>query len=441
MLCVAQHRWTVCVLVVVILIITPRGGSFAATADPTRHIILFVDGISLATQEQLVTSLGGQILHELTLINALAARFPLFNLISILQSLLSNPNVLGVYDDSIAIIDQETSLTNELNTPQGTWFEWGQDNGHIHVPPIYNNGIRGSGVTVAVLDSGIDFTHPNLAANILGGFNAIAVLAGGSYYDDNGHGTHIAGIIAAIPSQGQGLIGTASLAALVAVKVLDATGSGYLSDFINGLQWVHDRGVPDYGVRVLNMSLSFAQGSVPLQKVIHRLSQQGAIMVASAGNCGQAGGGVDEDGGADGWGPAMACDLSHPAQNAVLYPAAYSDVMAVAATDILNNVTYYSRYGPQVAVTAPGGAQSSVRLLSTVPGGGYAWGSGTSQAAAHASGVVALALQCRRSLSFNQVVAQLQATAHFNYSYSSDQQGAGLIDAVQLIHALQPCIN
>src|SRR5215831_5643577 len=92
---------------------------------------------------------------------------------------------------------------------------------------------------------------------------------------------------------------------------------------------------------------------------INRLSQQGMIMVASAGNCGQAGGGVDEDAGSDGGGSAMACDLSQPAQNAVAYPAAYAGVIAVAATDALNNVTKYSRYGPQVAVTAPGGALSS----------------------------------------------------------------------------------
>jgi subtilisin family serine protease len=172
------------VLVVVSLIITPRGGPFAATADPTRRIVLFGAGTSLATQEQLVTALGGQILHELTLINALAVQFSLGNLTTILQSLLSNPTVVGVYDDSIAMQDLETVLTSELNPPPGTWFEWGEN--HMHVPPVYSNGIRGSGVTVAVLDTGMDFTHPNLAANILGGFNAIAVGPGGSYYDDNG---------------------------------------------------------------------------------------------------------------------------------------------------------------------------------------------------------------------------------------------------------------
>jgi len=447
----------------VVILIIPRGGLFAAKTDLTRKIVTFVDGISLTDQLAIVTNplLGCnpnttckvQILHELSFINALAVQYPnadLATLVQIVLSLLSKPKVQDVSDDSIAIKDQETSLTNELNTPPGAWFEWGQDDGHIHVPPVYSKGIKGSGVTVAVLDTGIDFTHPNLAANFLGGFNAIT---GGSYHDDNGHGTLIAGIIAAVPYKAKGLIGTASAADLVAVKVLDKTGSGYQSNVINGLQWVHAHGIPQYGVRVVNMSLSIVQGSVPLQKAIDRLSQKNAIMVASAGNCGQGHGGVGEDAGSDLGDWAKACDLSQPAQNAVLHPAADSGVMAVAATDILNNVTKYSRYGPQaqVAVTASGGAlasggtpvcgdtQQSGRLLSTTPGGGYAWGSGTSPAAAHACGVVALALQCQPSLSFNQVVAQLKATAHFNTCYPAVRQGAGLIDAAQLIQALQPC--
>jgi len=421
-------------LVVVILIITPQGAPFAATADPARQIVIFVDGTPQWLQEQIVMLLGGpqtQIIHVLSLINALAVQFPLSNLTTIDQSLLSNPSVVGVYADLVGLIDLEPPLA-VLTAPPVEDFEWGQY--HIGIPKVYNhgNGVQGAGVTVAVLDSGIYISqsgqyHPDLAANIVGGFNAIA--EGQSYNDDNGHGTHIAGIITATVN-GQGIIGTAAQAQLMAVKVLDATGSGYLSDFINGLQWVRN-----HGIRVLNMSLSFAQDSVPLQRAIQRLYQAGAIMVASAGNCGQSGGGVEEGGGADGGG--TACDPSQPAQNAVLYPAAYPEVMAVAATDVYDHITNYSRSGPEVDMAAPGGAQASARLLSTARGGGYSLGSGTSQAAAHASGVVALALQCQPSLSFDQVVALLQSTARQLNGYSSNQQGAGLIDAPKLIGTLQ----
>src|SRR6266481_2732177 len=190
MLQVARNRLIVCVLVVVTFIITPRGGLVAATVDPARTIIIFGDGTPLATQQLIVTLLGGQIIHVLSLINALAVRFPLGDLTTILQSLLGNPNVVGVFDDSLAIMDLATPTTVS-DALSGQYFEWGQDNGHLHIPPVYDKGIRGARVTVAVLDTGIDFTHPNLAANIVWGFNAIAGLPGGSYYDDNGHGTHI----------------------------------------------------------------------------------------------------------------------------------------------------------------------------------------------------------------------------------------------------------
>jgi len=412
------------VLVVVTFIITPRGGLFAATVDPARKIVIFVDGTPLATQQLIVTLLGGQIIHVLSLINALAVRLPLGNLTTILQSLLSNPNVVGVFDDLVGL--SGTSITL-LNPSAGEDFEWGQY--HIGIPTVYDHGkgLQGLGVTVAVLDTGIDLDHPDLRQNIVGGFNAISEKQ--SYDDNNGHGTHIAGIIAATVN-GQGIIGTASQTTIVAVKVLDETGSGYLSDFINGLQWVRNQ-----GTRVLNMSLSFAQDSVPLQRAVQRLYQAGAIMVAAAGNCGQAGGSVEEsDGGDDEEG--TACNPSQPSQNTILYPAAYPEVIAVAATDVDDRITNYSRSGPEVAVAAPGGAKASARILSTAPGGRYALGSGTSQAAAHASGVVALALQRLPGISFDWVVELLQSTAR-DLKYPPERQGAGLIDAQKMMQALK----
>src|SRR5437588_7850875 len=104
----ARHRWTVCVLGMVILIITPRGGLFAATVNPDRKIVIFVDGTSLAQQRSIVTLLDPQvqILLELTLINGLAVQFsPLVDLTTIVQSPLSHPEIQGLYDDSIAITD------------------------------------------------------------------------------------------------------------------------------------------------------------------------------------------------------------------------------------------------------------------------------------------------------------------------------------------------
>ena len=107
MLRIARHRWTVCVLVVVILIITPRGGLFAATTNPYRKILIFVDGTSLAQQRAIVTLLDPQvqILHELTLINGLAVQFSLLvNLTTVVQSPLSHPEIQGVYQGDRILI-------------------------------------------------------------------------------------------------------------------------------------------------------------------------------------------------------------------------------------------------------------------------------------------------------------------------------------------------
>jgi subtilisin family serine protease len=307
----------------------------------------------------------------------------------------------------------------------------------IDVPAIYQHwpGLWGTGVVVAILDTGIDLPppldHPELSPRIIGGYNARAGANPSDYQDDNGHGTHMAGIIAAAlnsPLQA-GIIGVAPQATLLAVKVLDRYGAGYLSDVINGLQWVHNNGSPQ--AKVVNMSIGFQENIPPLNKAIHELDKEDVIMVASAGNsCPQPpiqdeGNGDECDGG-----PQLACD---PAQT-VKYPAAYDEVMAVGATDHLDQIAGYSLSGSEVDVAAPGGSKATgVRILSTTTGGGYGYGSGTSQAAAHVTGAVALALQLRPGISFEEVRCVLQATAG----------GPGRINVYDMVQALlvgHPCL-
>jgi Subtilase family len=267
----------------------------------------------------------------------------------------------------------------------------------------------------------------------------------------------MAGIIAAA-ANGQGIVGVASRPALVAVKVLDATGHGYLSDLINGLQWVSGR-----GIRVVNMSLSFSEDSPLLADATQNLAQAGVVMVAAAGNrCtftpqdsgandsggddsggddsgGDDSGGDDsggDDSGGDGLGRKSSCDLSlDPLQGGVNYPARYPWVLAVGATDISKQVTSYSRSGPEVDVVAPGGSGTSGKVLSTIPGGGYGLGSGTSQAAAHVSGAVAAALQLFPGLSAEEVMNLLRTTAT-DLGYPHERQGAGLIAVDRMIQEL-----
>jgi subtilisin family serine protease len=279
------------------------------------------------------------------------------------------------------------------------------------------------------------------------GFNARAWANPSDYQDDNGHGTHIAGIIAAnlqAPAPGiSGMIGVAPEVTFLAVKVLDKYGAGYLSDFVNGLQWVYDYKNSNKSIPlVANMSIGFSTDSVPLQRAIQGLFTRGVIMVASAGNrCGQSPD-TDEGGGDDcDEGPSLDCDLS---QTAVKYPAAYhSWVIAAGAIDYYQHVAAYSLTG-NLDVVAPGGSKATeIRILSTTTGIGnnYGWGSGTSQAAAHVTGAVALALQLQPGLLFQGVRSVLQTTATplfdlVGQRYPKNQQGEGLINVDAMVQKL-----
>jgi subtilisin len=295
----------------------------------------------------------------------------------------------------------------------------------IGVPTVHPQQ-QGSGVTVAVLDTGIA-SHLELSEPIER-YNAR--YGESSNADENGHGTHMAGIIASeLKNPVLGIIGVAPEVTLLAVKVLDRYGAGYLSDVVNGLLWVYNNGSPR--AKVVNMSIGYPTDSPALKKAIHELDKEGVIMVASAGNyCPQPpiqdeGNGDDCDGG-----PQLAC----PPVQTVKYPAAYPEVMAVGATDSLDQIAGYSLSGSEVDVWAPGGSKATgVRILSTTTGGLYGYGSGTSEAAAHVTGAVALALQLQPEISFEKVRCVLQATA----------EGPGRINIYNMVQALlvgHPCL-
>jgi minor extracellular protease Epr len=236
----------------------------------------------------------------------------------------------------------------------------------------------------------------------------------------------MAGIIGAIFNN-RGIIGVAPGASLWAVKVLDHNGFGYLSDVLRGMQWVHGT-----DIRLANISIQFRDNYHPLEAAVQRLREKGVIMVAAAGN--RCSSGPPQEGGGDSVGEGMVCD---PAQIDVAYPAAYPGVIAVAATDYYNRVTAYSRSGQAIDIAAPGGSQATgIRILSTYLGGGYGEGSGTSQSAAHVTGIVALALGLRPWLSFAEALDHLKRTAR-DLGEPSTEQGAGLSDAEGVVDALR----
>jgi len=185
----------------------------------------------------------------------------------------------------------------------------------------------------------------DLAANIAGGYNALD--PGQPPEDDNGHGTHVAGIIAAA-ANGTGVVGVAPQVSLYAVKVLDGRGEGYYSDIIKGIQWCMEN-----GIQVINLSLGGYADVPALHDAVAQAARQGIVIAAAAGNDG-------------------------PGGSSVEYPAKYPEVIAVSAVDASRRITDYSSRGPEVELAAPGDD-----ILSTFTSSAYGTLSGTSAAVPH----------------------------------------------------------
>ena len=259
---------------------------------------------------------------------------------------------------------------------------------------------EGAGVSVAVIDTGIDLSHPDLQGRVVGGYNAVTDSdgmdsEGASYQDDNGHGTHVAGVIAA---NGAKLVGVAPKARLYAVKVLSADGGGNLSDIIKGVIWCANN-----SIQVANMSLGSRTPSESLHRAVMYAKSRGVVIVAAAGNS-------SEDG--------------------VTYPGAYKDeVITVSASDAANRIASFSSRGPEVKFIAPG-----VDIFSSMLGGDYASLSGTSMAAPHVAGLAALVVSLNyRGLSGpDGVLAQLRKLAKPLSGLGPNEQGYGMLDGSRL---------
>lgn len=252
---------------------------------------------------------------------------------------------------------------------------------------------------VAVVDTGVDLGHPDLASRIWTNPGEIAgnsidddgngladdvsgwsfVSDTGAVSDDHGHGTHVAGIAAAATDNAVGVAGVSWGASIMPVKVLDSSGSGGYDDVAQGVLYAAHN-----GARVVNLSVGGPDPFPPLQEALAYAREHGVLVVAAAGN--------HRDGTDD---PPF-----------VFYPAAYPEAMAVAATDSSDRRAAFSNYGVEVSVAAPGAG-----ILSTCRGGGYCEMSGTSMASPHVAGLAALVWSQHPEYTPSQVAATIQLTA------------------------------
>lgn len=320
------------------------GGDNAAKAGARKIVVFDVGVVNEAAQQTILERTGAAPLKSLPLVNAwVVLAGPASE-----KALEQHPGVLRV-DDDAEVHALAKPTPKPTPTPPPETLPWGVDRIDADLAWATNTG---AGIKVAVLDTGISLSHPDLV--VAGGINTINPRKNAN--DDNGHGSHVAGIIAAVDND-IGVIGVAPQASLYAVKVLSKTGSGWVSDIIEGVQWSIAN-----GMQVINMSLGTSSDVQSFHDALTAASSAGIVLVAAAGNSG-------------------------PDDNTVEYPAKYAEVIAVSATDNADAITSWSSRGPDVELAAPGAS-----ILSTYKGTGYATLSGTSMASPHVAGTAALVL-------------------------------------------------
>jgi major intracellular serine protease len=272
----------------------------------------------------------------------------------------------------------------------------------MKAPELWEEGKWGKGVVVAVLDTGCQLDHPDLKDRIIGGRNFTTDDNGDpdKFSDNNGHGTHVAGTIAAVEN-GQGVVGMAPQVSLLILKVLDSSGNGGYQSLIEAidyaLQW---KGPEGQKVRILSMSLGGGTDDPALHTAIVRATHSGVLVVCAAGNTGQ----VETQ-----------------------FPGSYNEVVGVGAVDLSKKLAPFSTMNKEIDMVAPG-----VDIVSTYPDSRYASLSGTSMATPHIAGAAALIInQCEkdfeRTLTEAEIYAQLckRTTA---LGYKKIKEGNGFLD-------------
>lgn len=272
----------------------------------------------------------------------------------------------------------------------------------IQAPDLWDKGEQGEGIVIAILDTGIDRDHPDLKNQIIDGRN----FSGGDkedFNDGNGHGTHVAGTIAAENNQ-WGVVGVAPKAKLLIGKVLDDSGSGSYKSIIDGIEWATKwRGANDERVRIISMSLGGTYNDPRMERAILKAVSKGILVVVASGNEGDNREETYEYG----------------------YPALYNECVTVAACDEAGKLAEFSNTHLQVDVIAAG-----VDVLSTYPKSQYAVLSGTSMATPHISGALALIIatgerQFKRTLTESEIFALLAKTS-CSLGYEKSSEGNGL---------------
>ncbi len=250
-------------------------------------------------------------------------------------------------------------------------------------------------VVVAVLDTGVDRDHPDLAPNLVAGYDAVHEDADPA--DDNGHGTQVAGVVGAATGNGSGVAGVAWNAKIMPVKVLDAAGRGTDADIAQGIVWA-----TDHGARIINLSLGGPGASDLIDNAVDYALQREVVLVAAAGNA---------------------------SSQALFYPAGAPGVLGVTATDSAGQFASFSNHGPWYLLAAPGIAIRTTAMAAG-PGAAYTSATGTSFSSPIVAGVAALLSERHPGWGWFEVADELVRTARdAGPAGVDDAYGFGIVDA------------
>lgn len=342
-----MKKYAILTLSLALLAPQPLENTASAATDPEQNVlIVFEDGVSQEEMAEAVVDAGGQMEEEYEEVAVASAKVSA----DAAKELLADPDIAHIEEDVIVKLSAQME-------------DWGI--GSSKIPAAWSSGFTGSGVKISVIDSGIS-QHEDL--RIAGGYSAVDYTA--SFSDDQGHGTHVAGIIGA-RHNGLGIRGVAYETELYAVKAFNQNGEAFLSDMIEGIDWSVANGMD-----IINLSAGTQTDSFALRSSVDKAYAAGLLVVAAAGNDGN--------------------DLG--TGDTADFPARYPSVISVAAVDRNSARALFSSTGSTVEVSAPG-----VNILSTFPNNRYAYMSGTSMATPYVAGNLALMKQAYPHLTNEQL--------------------------------------
>jgi type VII secretion-associated serine protease mycosin len=265
---------------------------------------------------------------------------------------------------------------------------------------------KGGSNLIAVLDTGVQSGHPDLRGRVVKGYDFVNNDTGAS--DDNGHGTWVAGIIAAKANDGYGIAGISWTDRILPVKIMNASGTGSTADLAAGITWAANRGAD-----VINMSVGGFPYSQAIQDAVNHAWSRGAVLIGAAGN-------------------------NNRREN--FYPASYDHVVSVSATQVEDEFSRWSSYGPKVDVSAPGSSVLTTNCTASAcphrDWGSHTYISGTSFATPNVAGVTALIKARYPSYTASQIVGRLRGTVDdLGYAGRDDRYGLGRVNAYRALGA------